>query len=353
MKRRGRSRIGERRSRCGRAGRDRRRRRPHPTAPPRHDRRPPARVDVAPNDRGGYALLDGPRSTSTSSQAWSVDVRVRLEVDEARRWVRATPPPRAIAGRGRSAPMPESSSRSASPGDLVRAGQTVAVIEAMKMQNGWSRNAGRVREVRAAGADRRLSAPLVVIERTARDERGAKPLDARRLTPGLSGSAPSRRPPARRSAGLHARARRRYRQRVPRRIGEPGSRRSRAASSHDVPRPALDDAPVRRVRHGRRDERALPLPPRAGADRSLGRLRSPDADGPRRRRRHGGRGGRQGRRVDLHARGPRAALRGDPARRRDHLDDDQRDRADPPRDVRRAREAPGRAARACRRHDPE
>ena len=34
----------------------------------------------------------------------------------------------------------------------------------------------------------------------------------------------------------------------------------------DVPRQALDDAPVRRLRHGRGDERALPLPARARPD---------------------------------------------------------------------------------------
>ena len=36
----------------------------------------------------------------------------------------------------------------------------------------------------------------------------------------------------------------------------------------DVPRPALDDAAVRRLRHRRGDERALPLPARARADRA-------------------------------------------------------------------------------------
>ena len=50
---------------------------------------------------------------------------------------------------------------------------------------------------------------------------------------------------------------------------------------HDVPRPALDDAPVRRLRHRRGHQRALQVPARARADRALGRVRLPDADGLR------------------------------------------------------------------------
>ena len=46
----------------------------------------------------------------------------------------------------------------------------------------------------------------------------------------------------------------------------------RAVSGH-VPRPALDDPPVRGLRVRRGDERALPLPARAGPDGSLGRVR--------------------------------------------------------------------------------
>ena len=44
---------------------------------------------------------------------------------------------------------------------------------------------------------------------------------------------------------------------------------------------ALDDAAVRRLRHRRRDERPLPLPARARADRPLDRLRHADPDGLR------------------------------------------------------------------------
>ncbi len=52
-------------------------------------------------------------------------------------------------------------------------------------------------------------------------------------------------------------------------------------AADDVPRPVLDDAPVRRLRHRRGVEQALPLPPQVGADRPLGRVRPPHADGPR------------------------------------------------------------------------
>ena len=96
--------------------------------------------------------------------------------------------------------------------------------------------------------------------------------------------------------------------------------------SVDVPRPALDDAPVRGVRHRRGDQRPLPLPARPRADRALHRLRHAHPDGPRLRRaplaRGGGRGGRRARHARRH---DRPLLR-DPARRGDHLDDDQRAR---------------------------
>ena len=46
----------------------------------------------------------------------------------------------------------------------------------------------------------------------------------------------------------------------------------------DVPQPLLDDAPVRRLRHRRGDQPAVPLPPRAGPDRAC---RSPSTCPPR------------------------------------------------------------------------
>ena len=121
--------------------------------------------------------------------------------------------------------------------------------------------------------------------------------------------------------------------------------------THDVPRATLDHAPVRRVRDGGGVERALPLLARAWPDRSIGRVRSSDADGLRRRRPACGGRGRQGRRVDQLARRFRAALRGHPARRGHDVYDHQRDRDDPARHVRRRRQASGDRARAYRRHD--
>ena len=71
-------------------------------------------------------------------------------------------------------------------------------------------------------------------------------------------------------------------------LGSPRRARvSRRVSLHprhpadDVPRPALDDAAVRRVRDRGRVQPALPLPARAGRHRPQRRLRSADTDGLR------------------------------------------------------------------------
>ena len=121
----------------------------------------------------------------------------------------------------------------------------------------------------------------------------------------------------------------------------------------DVPGPALDDAPVRRLRHGRGDQRALPLPARPRPDGAVGRLRHADPDGlrlrPRPQPRRGGPRGRRRRQPRRHG----AALRRDPARRRQHLDDDQRAGRDPARLLRPGRRAAGRPAGEARRHDPD
>ena len=106
---------------------------------------------------------------------------------------------------------------------------------------------------------------------------------------------------------------------------------------HDVPRPHLDDATDRRLRDRRRHERALPLPDRAGPDGALRRLRHAHPDGLRLRRSPiAGRGGARGSRR-RHARRRRRPLRRDRSRAHLGVDDDQPDRVDPPRDVRRAR----------------
>ena len=81
-----------------------------------------------------------------------------------------------------------------------------------------------------------------------------------------------------------------------------GARRVSVHARHPpahVPRAPLDDAPVLRLRHRRRDPRALPVPDRERPDRAQRRLRPADAVRPRLRRpdgrgrgrprRHGGR----------------------------------------------------------------
>ena len=86
----------------------------------------------------------------------------------------------------------------------------------------------------------------------------------------------------------------------------------------------MDDPPVRRLRVGRGDERALPLPPRPGADGTVGRLRPADAArlrlGPPALRRRGRPVGRGDRLAGRHG----ARLRRDPPRPGVDLDDDQR-----------------------------
>ncbi len=93
---------------------------------------------------------------------------------------------------------------------------------------------------------------------------------------------------------------------------------------HDVHRPALDDAPVRRVRHGRGVQRPLPPADRGGHGRSFGGVRPADADGLRLRRARGARGGRQGGRRDRLDRRHAAPVRRHPAGRGVDVDDDQR-----------------------------
>ena len=136
-------------------------------------------------------------------------------------------------------------------------------------------------------------------------------------------------------------------------------RASRRAAVHpghpadDVPRTTLDHAPVRRFRNRRRVKRAVPLPPRARPDRALRRVRSPHADGLRRRRSARGRRGGEGRSLDQLVRRLRASLRRHSHRPGDDFDDHQRHGRDPPRNVCRDRETAGRRRRPCRRHDAE
>src|SRR4029450_1939242 len=82
----------------------------------------------------------------------------------------------------------------------------------------------------------------------------------------------------------------------------------------DVPREALDDAPVRGLRHRRGDERALPLPARARADGAVHGLRHAHADGLRLRPSALARGGRARGRGDRLARRHGDALLAAPPR---------------------------------------
>ena len=145
------------------------------------------------------------------------------------------------------------------------------------------------------------------------------------------------------AAAVHARRRRRHRLqprhrlsgRVPVHTRRPGD---------DVPRPALVDPAVRRLRHARGDERALQVPPEGGPARPLRRLRPADAARLRLRRPALGRRGREGRRRHRHARRHGDDVRRHPARPGLDFDDDQRSGVRARRDVRGRRPEAGRAA---------
>jgi biotin carboxyl carrier protein len=133
-------------------------------------------IDILPEDGGGgfSILLDGrPYEVALLDGGRAVRVRDRvfpIEIDEARRFRTRLAAARPH-GRERetvAAPMPGLVVAVAvAAGDAVAAGQTVAVIEAMKMQNELvAESAGRVVEVRASpGQVVDSGAPLVVIDR--------------------------------------------------------------------------------------------------------------------------------------------------------------------------------------------
>ena len=121
----------------------------------------------------------------------------------------------------------------------------------------------------------------------------------------------------------------------------------------DVPGAAVDDAPVRGLRDGGGDERAVPVPARPRADGALLRVRHAGADGGRLRLAAGARRGRARGRGGGVARGHGDPLLGDPARRGVDVDDDQLGGGDRARDVPRGRRGAGRAARAAPRDDPD
>jgi biotin carboxyl carrier protein len=135
-------------------------------------------VDLGPLDaRGRRTLLLNGRPFDVELLAGG-HVRIgdrvfAVDVDDARRFRARRAAETAASGRGSAretvaAPMPGVVvAIRVATGDLVAAGQTVAVIEAMKMQNELvAEGAGRVRDVLAQPAQVVDSgAPLVVIER--------------------------------------------------------------------------------------------------------------------------------------------------------------------------------------------
>jgi hypothetical protein len=120
-----------------------------------------------------------------------------------------------------------------------------------------------------------------------------------------------------------------------------------------VPLPAVDDAAVRRFRHRRGDQPAVPRSAGRRPDGSLGRLRPPHPDGPGLRRAPGCGRGRQGRRRHRLPRRHAQAVRGDPARRGVDLDDHQRHGSDPAAPLPAGRRGAGGTGHRTAGHRPE
>ena len=118
-------------------------------------------------------------------------------------------------------------------------------------------------------------------------------------------------------------------------------------------RQALADPHLLRPFDGGEVQRALPQEPGQGPDRPVHRLRSADPDRLRLRPRAGARRGRQGRRAGLAPRRHAHAARRHPARRDEHVDDDQRDGRLAAGALRRHRRRARRAAHRAHRHHPE
>ncbi len=132
-------------------------------------------------------------------------------------------------------------------------------------------------------------------------------VDARAFRRSAAGTAPRISHVERDRIGARLHADRRRRIRLPHRPRLPGAASLHArALRDDVSRAALDDAPDRRLRNGRRHERPLQVPDRARPNRNLDRFRHADAHGIRQRRsaqrRRGGTRGRRDRHRRRHAR---------------------------------------------------
>ena len=128
---------------------------------------------------------------------------------------------------------------------------------------------------------------------------------------------------------------------------------TRGVHAEHVPPAAVDHAPVRRVRHGRGDQRAVQVPPGRRPDRPVVRLRPPHPDGLRLRpppgRGRGGQGGGGHRLAGRHA----AAAGRPPARQGHHLDDHQRHGGHPAAPLPAGGRGAGGPGREAGRHHPE
>ncbi len=132
-------------------------------------------IDILPEDGGDFSLLLDGRPFDVALLEGGRGVRVgdrvfAIEIDEARRFRTrlAAARPHGLGRETVAAPMPGLVvAVPVAPGDAVAAGQTVAVIEAMKMQNELvAESAGRVHEVRARpGQVVESGTPLVILDR--------------------------------------------------------------------------------------------------------------------------------------------------------------------------------------------
>ena len=176
----------------------------------------------------------------------------------------------------------------------------------------------------------------------AKAEAKMPPRHERFSTRSWSPTSPIPRHAGRRAHRLHARSR------LPRRVPVHARR-----PADDVPRPPLDHAHVRGLRHAGADEHALQVPPRARSDGPLDRFRFPHADGLRQRLAAFAWRGRHVRRRGRHAARHGDPLRRHPARQGDDVDDHQRSGDRAPRVLRRARRHPRHPAHGDRRHGAE
>jgi len=130
-------------------------------------------IDLLAVDRAGAfsLLLNGrPFDIRLAANGASIVVggrAIAVEIDEARRFRMRAAAGSASARAGESVASPMPGKVIALPvvaGDVVRAGQTVAIVEAMKMQNELAAERdGRVKEIRAAAGQVVESGEILVV----------------------------------------------------------------------------------------------------------------------------------------------------------------------------------------------